>query len=67
MSSRNSEPAEARALAAALSLPAPLRAALVDLDSPPLSARGALLLLLLLPLVLARLLLLVRMRLEKGA
>ena len=59
MSSRNGETAEARALAAALSLPAPLRAALVDLDTPPLSAGGALLLLLLLPLVLVRLLLLV--------
>jgi lysophosphatidylcholine acyltransferase/lyso-PAF acetyltransferase len=47
---------EARALGTALSLPAPLRAALVDVDTPPLSAAGALLLLLLLPLVVARLL-----------
>ena len=54
----HSETAEARALGAALSLPAPHRAALVDLDAPPLSAGGGLLLLLLLPLVLARLLLL---------
>jgi lysophosphatidylcholine acyltransferase/lyso-PAF acetyltransferase len=51
--------AEARALGVALSLPAPQRAALVDLDSPPLSAAGALLLLFLMPLVIVRLLLLV--------
>ena len=51
--------AEARALGVALSLPAPQRAALVDLDSPPLSAAGALLLLFLMPLVLIRLILLV--------
>jgi hypothetical protein len=57
--SRRGKAAEARALGVALALPAPLRAALVDVDSPPLSAGGSLLLLLLLPMVLARLLLLV--------
>ena len=56
--SLRSDTAEARALGVALALPAPLRAALVDVDTPPLSAGGSLLLVLLLPLVLARLLLL---------
>ena len=55
----DSAAAEARALGTALSLPAPHRAALVDLDTPPLSSAGALGLLLLMPLVVARLLLLV--------